>query len=125
MERVVRDPSVRERLRRRSRSQYGVMNRAQAREDGATDGEIRGRLDAGDWEVLFRNVYRHTAAPRCPEQSILGACLAVGPMGVASHESAAWLWDLLDQPTTIPSVTLPRPAHSTVGGIRMYRSDRK
>jgi hypothetical protein len=116
------DRAVIERLRRRFRSQYGVLSRAQAREDGATDNQIRGQVRAGEWEVLFSNVYRLAGAPRGPEQVVLAACLAAGPLAVASHESAAWLWGLLERPSSMPTVTLPRPARSTIAGIRFCRS---
>jgi hypothetical protein len=116
------DRSVNERLRRRFRNQYGVISRAQARGEGATESQIRGRVRAGEWEVVFRSVYRHGATPDCAEQTILAACLATGPLVVASHESAAWLWRLLEQPPSVPTVTLPAPGRSTVPGIRTYRS---
>ena len=116
------DASVKDRLRRRFRIQYGVLSRAQANLDGATSEQIRTQLRAGEWERLYPGVYRHAAAPRCPEQNILAACLAVGPRSLASHGSAAWLWQLVDQPPLVPTITLPRPAHSTLPGIRVYRS---
>jgi very-short-patch-repair endonuclease len=37
----------------------------------------------------------------------MAACLAAGPAAVASHESAAWLWDLVEAPDH-PSITVPR-----------------
>ena len=50
-----------------------------------------------------------------PEQELYAAVLWAGPLAVASHESAAWLWGLRDQPPGLPSVTTsarraPQPA---------------
>jgi len=116
------DRSVRGRLRQRLRTQYGVISRDQACREGATDGQIERLLRSGEWETVFRTVYRHTAAPRCAEQAVLAACLAAGPLAVASHESAAWLWRLIDQPASVPTVTLPARRRSTIPGIRFHRS---
>jgi hypothetical protein len=114
--------SVRDRLRRRLRAQFAVISVAQARQEGATDADIRYQVATGEWEPIFRNVYRSGSAPISPEQTLLAACLAGGPMAIASHESAAWLWRLLDRPPSAPTVTLPKPGHSTIRGIRFYRS---
>jgi hypothetical protein len=114
--------SVRDRLGRRLRAQFGVISLDQARRDGATVPDIRHLLATGEWQAEFRNVYRSLSSPAAPEQTLLAACLAGGPMAVASHESAAWLWRLIDRPPSILTVTLPKPGHSTIEGIKFYRA---
>jgi hypothetical protein len=110
------------RLRTRFRAQHGVLSRSQAHSDGVTDRQIRHFIDTDEWERVLRNVFRHAAMPRSVEQRILAACLAAGPQAVASHESAAWLWKLLDRAPDMATVTLPASANCTVRGINVYRS---
>ncbi len=116
------DRMVMERLRRRFRTQYGVLSTEQAYADGASAVQIRAQLAAGEWQRLHRGIYRHAAAPAGPEQATLSACLAAGPQAVASHQSAAWLWGLIPHPPDLPTITVPAPAHPQVEGIRLYRS---
>jgi predicted transcriptional regulator of viral defense system len=116
------DRRIQRRLSQRFRRQYGVLAGYQARADGATDRQIKAQRDRGEWECLHRNVYRHPAAPRSPEQTIVAACLAAGPQAVASHQSAAWLWGIVAVPPESPTVTVPAPAHPKIAGVEVYRS---
>jgi hypothetical protein len=116
------DRRLQARLSRRFRRQYGVLARYQALADGATDRQLHMQLDRGEWECLHRNVYRHPAAPRSPEQTILAACLAAGSQAVASHQSAAWLWGIVAAPPDSPTITVPAPAHPEIAGVQVYRS---
>jgi len=95
-------------LRRWLRTHHSLITRTEALRVGATDDHIQTRIRRGEWEVVFRGIYRDAATPRTPDQRLLAACLATGPYAVASHRSAAWLWGLIDQPPPAPEVTVPR-----------------
>jgi hypothetical protein len=95
-------------LREWLRSHQGLITRSEAHDVGATDDVIRKRVQRGEWEVVFRGVYRDATASRTAHQDLLAACLATGADAVASHRSAAWLWGLVDQPPPAPELTLPR-----------------
>jgi hypothetical protein len=48
------------------------------------------------------------------------ALLQAGPAALASHHSAAWLWNLLPAPHR-HSVTLPRNTHGGIRGVEVHR----
>lgn len=58
----------------------------------------RRMVEKGDWERPNPGVIRLVGAPRTPEQTLMAAVIEGGPSAIASHESAAWLWDLLPAP---------------------------
>ena len=55
---------------------------------------VQRRFEAGRWERMARGVYRLAGTPRTWRQDLIGAVFAAGPGAVASHRSAAALWDL-------------------------------
>ena len=52
-----------------------------------------------------RGLYALSAWPFSEHRRLLAACLTTG--GTASHQSAAWLWGLVEQAPTIPVVSVP------------------
>ncbi len=88
---------------------HGVIARAEALQLGASETLIRAKVRRGEWENVYRHVYRDTATPQTAHQALRAACVCAGPNAVASHQSAAWLWGLLDQPPKQPELTVPRP----------------
>jgi hypothetical protein len=104
------------------RAQHGLIHRDQALRIGLTRGRIETKLASGEWEVVHRGVYRLRSSPPAFEQLALAACLAAGPQAVASHETAAWLWDLTGRtPPRTPAVTVPRPAHPRLSNAVVHR----
>lgn len=102
--------------------QHGLVTRPQALRAGLTPAMIAQRLSSAVWYRVHPGVYS-VAGPvggDAPERALLGACLAAGPGAVASHRSAAWLWDLLPPPPG-PEITVPRDGPHAVGGVIVHR----
>jgi very-short-patch-repair endonuclease len=71
--------------------QFGAFTREQALEVGFSPTAIKKRLSRRAWVLIDHNVYRVPSTPQTWHQRIMAACLG-GP-AVASHRSAARLWD--------------------------------
>ncbi len=89
-----------------SKRQHGVFTRQQAIDVGFSIGAISRRLTAGAWERADWCVYRDAHTPGSWEQRLLAACLG-GP-AVASHRSAALLWNLAGSERSVVEVTALR-----------------
>jgi very-short-patch-repair endonuclease len=74
--------------------QYGVIADRQVRELGGDRHLIIRRVRLGRWERVTSRVVRVVGSPETAEQRLMIAVLHAGPSGLASHESAAWLWNL-------------------------------
>jgi very-short-patch-repair endonuclease len=80
-----------------ARGQHGVVTLDQLRDLGYSRDAVAYAARAGRLHRLHRGVYavghrRHTWHENC-----LAAVLACGDRAVASHRSAAWLWDLFSR----------------------------
>lgn len=115
----MKDSDMRELLRRLS-SQHGVIGRDEVRLLGIDSRMEQRRIASGEWERIGRHVIRSLAAPATGEQSLMAACIEAGPEAVASHQSAAWLWDLAPAPTR-HSVTVPRARCIKVAWADVHR----
>jgi hypothetical protein len=107
----------------RFRGQHGVISRADALADGLSRSQVRRRLASGVWLELMPGVFRHAAHPVTPEQQITAAVLSAGPGAVASHQAAAYLWDLLrwQEGGSRPAVSVALPAHPRRYGFDVHR----
>jgi very-short-patch-repair endonuclease len=114
-------PSEVRELRLRFRTHHALATRTDLRLLGVTAAEERRRRTAGEWELAAPGVLRLAGSPRTPEQDLLAACLGAGPSGVASHQSAAWMWGLLDRPPDRPAVTVSRTGRARVRGVDVHR----
>lgn len=101
-------------------SQYGLIRRSDLRCLGIDSRIERRRLATGEWVSVGRRVLRLAAHPTSPEQLLLAACLEAGPSAIASHQSAAWLWDLTDAPAR-PAITTRRVAGAKVTWADVHR----
>lgn len=90
-------------------AQHGLIARRQALALGLSPDRVRGMTERGLWTIDQRGVYGSAGAPRTPERAILAAVLAAGPDAMASHRSAAYLWDLIDA-EAFAEITVPRRA---------------
>jgi very-short-patch-repair endonuclease len=93
----------------RFRRQYGVAGRSQLRALGVSAHIEHSRVARGEWERPASRVIRLAGSSESAEQDLMIALLEVAPSAIASHQSAAWLWDLLPPPdrhavTVAPSV---------------------
>ena len=108
-------------LRARARAQHGLVTRSDLRLLGVTAAEARHQRATGEWEVAGPGVHRLAGSPRTPHQELLAACFACGPSGVASHQSAAWMWGLLDRCPDRHAVTVVRAGRTTLRRVDLHR----
>ena len=105
--------------------QAGVVSREQARDAGFTDKAIDWRLRSGSWQRLHQGAYAtFTGAP--PRNARLWAIvLSVGPGVALSHETAAELHGLIDQPISQIHISVPagrQPGrHQKLPGVTIHR----
>jgi very-short-patch-repair endonuclease len=88
----------------------GIVTRRRLLAEGVSRSVIDHRLSVGLFEVIEPGVYRLRSAPPTDRQAVLAAVLAVPGMTAASHQTAAWLWGLVD--------TLEPPIHVTTERAR-------
>jgi hypothetical protein len=103
-------------------SHHGVLDLGRARHLGATPDLVQRYVEAGEWVQVHRGVYRGAAAPITAEQTLLAAVFASGEHALASHRSAAWLWNLLVRPPDRPDVVMPYGSTRYHHGIAVHRS---
>lgn len=100
------DRQIDERVARKAARQYGLITLDQARSLGMSEQSVRTRLCRGQWVRRYRGVFGLAGHAGSPQQAILAACLATGECAAASHESAGFLWGLVDR--------VPDPVHLVV-----------
>lgn len=77
------------------------------------------RAQAGHLQRVFPRVYRFAGARPSLEQRAMAAVLWAGPGSVASHETAAALWDL-EPPRPPAHVTVARKPGAAPRGLRAH-----
>jgi hypothetical protein len=98
-------------LARRFRDQHGVISRSQLHALGVSTRTTQRKLAIGEWEKVSSKTVRLAGSPQTPEQDLLALWLTAGPSAIASHQSAAWLWQLAGPPE-VHAVTVPRTVSS-------------
>lgn len=81
-------------IRTLAEDQHGVVSRAQCRQLGWTAPELRPGERRGEWERVSARVLRLVGSPRTTRAALMAAVLDAGNGAVASHRSAADLWQL-------------------------------
>jgi hypothetical protein len=109
-------------IARIAEANHGVFAAHHLREFKATERERRHRLDVGRWESPYDLVYRIVGAPRSWKGDLLAACWAGGTRAVASHRSAAALWELPGTRRQIPEITCPRWRRAQHDGLVVHES---
>jgi very-short-patch-repair endonuclease/predicted transcriptional regulator of viral defense system len=110
-----------ERIARLFASQHGVVTRHQALAGGLPAHRIDYLLKVGRWEPVHVGVYRLLESPATWHQRLLGACLAAGRGAVASHRSAARVWDLAVSSERI-ELTIPNSRCLSIPGATVHRT---
>jgi len=106
-------------------SQDGVISRKQALDNGMSADAIEGLLRTERWQTLRRGVYlTFTGAP--PRAADLWAAVhRAGPDAVLSHQTAAELFKLTDQRSSLIHVTIgERRRVSPLPGVVVHHSNR-
>jgi hypothetical protein len=102
-------------------SHHGVITRAEALSLGITEEQLKWHLRTGRWAKMYRGLYRRAGETAGPEARLYAACLAAGRGAVASHASAAWLWELITEAPARPAVTVGRERSDHPAGIEHHR----
>ncbi len=87
--------------------QLGVLSRAQVLASGLTDEVITARISRGSWQRLFPGVYAVFSGEVSREAALWAAVLYAGRGAMLSHQTAAELWKLTDEPSSLIHVTIP------------------
>jgi very-short-patch-repair endonuclease len=102
--------------------QNAVFTRGQAVEAGFSPRTVDRRVAGGTWLRLHAGVYVPASVAVTWKHRLAGACLACGPLAVASHRSAVTVWGLADD-LFAPEVTVPSGAKRRHRGITVHESD--
>ncbi|MGH3256011.1 MAG: hypothetical protein ACRDOU_11585 [Streptosporangiaceae bacterium] len=83
-------------------------------------------MNNGRWQRLQRGVYAAFSGEPARETVLWAALLRLGPDAVLSHHTAAERHGLIDEPSSIISITVPasrHPAQTKIPGVVIHRSD--
>jgi hypothetical protein len=98
--------------------QWSLVTRGQLLEAGVSERRIVGLLRSGVLRPVRRRVYALVGAPRSWQQTALAAVLAAGEGAVASHATAARLWNYVYLPAESVDVTVERESRPPMRGVR-------
>lgn len=111
-------------LRKAAERQAGIVSRQQSITAEMSPRAIEWKVRAGEWRQVYWGVYVTFTGPLSRQAQLWAAVLYAGAGAVLSHESAAELQGLIDQPTTVIHVTVPARRRVTpVPGLAIHRSD--
>ena len=94
-------------LRALCEEQSGVVSRSQILEAGLTKDIIYTRLGRGSWRQLYPGVYAAFSGEPNRLGVLWAAVLYAGQGAMLSHQTAAELWGLADEPSSLIHVTIP------------------
>jgi hypothetical protein len=107
-------------------SQGGVISRSQGAEFGLAGEEMRNRVRFADWQRVQRGIYATFSGDLGRESQLWAVLLRAGPDAVLSHQTAAELYGLTEQPGALIHMTVPHdsnPArYSKIPGVVVHRS---
>ena len=117
--------SMQTRLNQISARQHGLITRSQAIEAGLSPSAVQRRLHDHRWIPIRSGVYAIGGLAPTWERAVMAACLAGGRGTVASHVTAARLWDL-DRvpPADRIHVTSDPRRRIRLDGVTAHRSTR-
>jgi predicted transcriptional regulator of viral defense system len=102
--------------------QHGLITREQLTEQ-VSPGQVHRLLRSGRLHVVRRGVYLLNGAPRSWSQALLAAVMAAGDDSLASHSSAARLWNFkVPLADDYLEITVPRPRRRELDGVRIHSS---
>lgn len=105
--------------------QHGVLSRAQALKCGVSREAVRHHLLTGRWQRVFPGVYFTSSGTISWEARASAAVLHAGPGAALILQSAAYLWQLQDNPPPVIAVGVPHHRRVVrVVGTRIRRRRR-
>ncbi len=107
-------------------AQGNTIARRQSTNCGIDVDAMDGRLRNGRWQRLQRGVYATFSGQPSRETMLWAALLRAGPDAALSHQTAAERHGLLDEPSSLISITVPasrHPAQAKIPGVVVHRSD--
>ena len=111
-------------LRKVAGDQAGVITRKQALKAGMPRGAIEWKLQDKRWQQVHHGVYATFTGPLSRRARLWAAVLYAGKGAMLSHESAAELQRLVDEPLAVIHVTVPADRRVLPApGLRVHRSD--
>lgn len=102
--------------------QHGLVSRSQLLSLGADSDMAFRRIQKGHWRQRGRGVYVVGAAPATFEQNVLAAVMSAGPGAMASHRTAAQLWNLVARRSARIEVSIPSTRRHRADGVEVHRS---
>ncbi|HLM90279.1 MAG TPA: hypothetical protein VK284_14885 [Streptosporangiaceae bacterium] len=88
---------------------------------------MRNRVRSGRWQRLQRGVYATFSGEPVRETVLWAALLRAGPDAVLSHQTAAERHGLIDEPSSLITITVPAAKHpgrrARIPGVVIHRSD--
>jgi hypothetical protein len=87
--------------------QRGIITRAQLLEASISSDLIKSRIRLGNWQRVYPGVYATFSGELNREGQVWAAVLYAGPGALASHQTAAELTGLVDEPNPLVHVTVP------------------
>jgi hypothetical protein len=109
-------------IARIAEAHHGIFAFHHLQELGVSEYERKHRLESRRWEAPYDLVYRIAGAPRSWKGDLLAACWAGGTRAVASHRSAAALWDLPGKRQEIAEITCPRWRRAQHPGLAVHET---
>jgi hypothetical protein len=113
-------PQVPAQCRELVQLQAGVLSRKQALDSGMAPDVIDRRLRSGRWQALQRGVYSIYTGKPSREVILWAAVHRAGTGAARSHQTAAELFKIVDQPSAVIHLTIPeyrRASHRTAASI--------
>lgn len=95
-------------LSKLARRQHGLVTLAQATAAGVSPEAVRWRVRTGRWNRISPGVFALAGTANTWRQKTMAAVLVAGPGAVASHTTAAALYDLSCCPFKGVEITVPR-----------------
>ena len=103
---------------------HGIFRIEDLREMKITRVQRRHRVESGCWRVVYDGVYSIAGAPRSWTGDLLAAVWAGGDPALASHRSAAALWNLPGGRRDQVEITCPRWRRAQEPGLLVHESRR-
>jgi very-short-patch-repair endonuclease len=103
--------------------QRGLITREQALGAGLSRHALSRKLAEGSWSAVRRGVYRSCSVPETWHQRALATCLGRGAALAVSHQTAAYLHELLREPPARLDV-VARYGTSAIGTAQLARVHR-